>query len=97
MATFKLVINDPSTGKSFNFEVTGHHAQNFLGNLAGVVCPAVAGLIVERTGHFAGAFAVTALVAAGGATAWLALVGQAGAIEWDSAMRNAEHGTQNEH
>lgn len=35
MATFKLVINDPSTGKSFNFEVTGHHAQNFLGKKIG--------------------------------------------------------------
>jgi small subunit ribosomal protein S6e len=35
MATFKLVINDPSTGKSFNFEVTGHHAQNFLNKKIG--------------------------------------------------------------
>lgn len=35
MATFKLVINDPATGKSFNFEVTGHHAQNFLGKKIG--------------------------------------------------------------
>lgn len=33
--TFKLVINDPATGKSFNFEVTGHHAQNFLGKKIG--------------------------------------------------------------
>ena len=35
MATFKLVINDPSTGKSFNFEVTGHHAQNLLNKKIG--------------------------------------------------------------
>jgi small subunit ribosomal protein S6e len=35
MATFKLVISDPSTGKSYNFEVTGHHAQNFLGKKIG--------------------------------------------------------------
>jgi small subunit ribosomal protein S6e len=35
MATFKLVINDPATGKSFNFEVTGHHAQNFLNKKIG--------------------------------------------------------------
>lgn len=35
MATFKLVINDPATGKSYNFEVTGHHAQNFLGKKIG--------------------------------------------------------------
>jgi small subunit ribosomal protein S6e len=36
MATsFKLVINDPATGKSYNFEVTGHHAQNFLNKKIG--------------------------------------------------------------
>jgi len=35
MATFKLVINDPATGKSYNFEVTGHHAQNLLGKKIG--------------------------------------------------------------
>jgi small subunit ribosomal protein S6e len=35
MATFKLVINDPATGKSFNFEVSGHHAQNFIGKKIG--------------------------------------------------------------
>ncbi|MHB8634381.1 MAG: 30S ribosomal protein S6e [Thermoplasmatota archaeon] len=33
--TFKLIISDPATGKSFNFEVTGHHAQNFLGKKIG--------------------------------------------------------------
>ncbi len=31
MADFKIVINDPSDGKSYNFEVTGHHAQNLVG------------------------------------------------------------------
>lgn len=35
MASFKLVINDPSTGKSYNFEVTGHHAQTFIGKKIG--------------------------------------------------------------
>ena len=35
MATFKLVIADPSTGKSFNFEVSGHHAQNYVGKKIG--------------------------------------------------------------
>ena len=37
MASFKLVINDPATGKSFNFEVTGHHAQSFMGKKIGDV------------------------------------------------------------
>ncbi len=33
--SFKIVINDPATGKSFNFEVTGHHAQNLIGKKIG--------------------------------------------------------------
>lgn len=32
---YKLVINDPATGKSYNFEVTGHHAQSFMGKKIG--------------------------------------------------------------
>lgn len=35
MASFKLVINDPATGKSYNFEVTGHHASTFMGKKIG--------------------------------------------------------------
>lgn len=35
MANFKLVINDPATGKAYNFEVTGHHAQSFMGKKIG--------------------------------------------------------------
>ncbi|HLF16889.1 MAG TPA: 30S ribosomal protein S6e [Candidatus Thermoplasmatota archaeon] len=33
-ATFKIVIND-TDGKSYNFEVTGHHAQNLVGKKIG--------------------------------------------------------------
>lgn len=35
MATFKIVINDQD-GKSYNFEVSGHHAQNLIGKKIGV-------------------------------------------------------------
>ncbi len=34
MATYKIVIND-TDGKSYNFEVTGHHAQNIQGKKIG--------------------------------------------------------------
>lgn len=34
MATFKIVINDQD-GKSYNFEITGHHAQNLIGKKIG--------------------------------------------------------------
>ncbi len=33
--TFKIVINDTSNGKSYNFEVTGHHANNLVGKKIG--------------------------------------------------------------
>ncbi|MGB0651781.1 MAG: 30S ribosomal protein S6e [Thermoplasmatota archaeon] len=35
MASFKIVINDPAEGKSYNFEITGHHAQNMVGRRIG--------------------------------------------------------------
>jgi small subunit ribosomal protein S6e len=35
MAEFKIVINDPKTGKSYPFSVSGHHAQNLVGKKIG--------------------------------------------------------------
>lgn len=35
MATFKIVISEPATGRSYNFEVSGHHAQNLMGKRIG--------------------------------------------------------------
>ena len=58
---------------------------NFLGNLAGIAAPALTGVIVDRTGQFAGAFAVTALVATLGAAAWSGLVGDGRPVAWGSA------------
>jgi small subunit ribosomal protein S6e len=48
MASFKIVINDPSDGRSYNFEVTGHHAQNILGKRIG---EQVDGLNVNLPGY----------------------------------------------
>ena len=56
--------------------------QNFLGNLAGVVAPAVTGLVVDRTGHFYWAFAILAAVALIGAMSWVFLVGQVEQVVW---------------
>jgi len=47
MATFKIVIND-SNGKSYNFEVTGHHAQNLVGKKIG---DAIDGINVNLPGY----------------------------------------------
>jgi MFS transporter, ACS family, D-galactonate transporter len=58
--------------------------QNFLGNFAGIVSPALTGFVVERTGHFFWAFAVTAGVLLGGAISWAFVVGPVKPVEWKS-------------
>jgi MFS transporter, ACS family, D-galactonate transporter len=58
--------------------------QNFLGNFAGIVSPALTGFVVERTGHFFWAFAVTAGVLLGGAVSWAFVVGPVEPVEWES-------------
>lgn len=57
--------------------------QNFIGNLAGVVAPAVTGIVVDRTGKFFLAFAITAAVATLGAAVWLFLIGPVKALTWE--------------
>ena len=49
--------------------------QNFVGNMAGVVAPALTGLVVDRTGRFLWAFAITGAVAAAGSLVWIFLAG----------------------
>jgi MFS family permease len=56
--------------------------QNFVGNLAGVVAPAVTGLVLDRTGHFYWAFAILTSVALIGTTSWLFLVGPVEQVVW---------------
>lgn len=47
MATYKIVIND-TDGKSYNFEVTGHHADNITGKKIGDV---IDGINVNLPGY----------------------------------------------
>jgi MFS family permease len=56
--------------------------QNFIGNLAGIVAPAVTGLVLQRTGHFYWAFAIVAAVALAGAASWFFLVGLIVPVSW---------------
>lgn len=57
--------------------------QNFVGNFAGMVSPVLTGFVVERTGHFFWAFAVTAGVLLGGAMSWAFVVGPVKPVQWD--------------
>ncbi len=56
--------------------------QNFVGNLAGVVAPAITGLVLDRTGHFYWAFAILTAVALTGTMSWVFLVGPVEPVIW---------------
>lgn len=61
--------------------------QNFVGNLAGVMAPAITGLVLARTGHFYWAFAILAAVALAGSTSWVFLVGPVEQVVWHKRLR----------
>jgi MFS transporter, ACS family, D-galactonate transporter len=56
--------------------------QLFVGNLAGVVAPAITGYLVDRTGHFQWPFLVTTAIVWIGSLSWLFLVGPVEPIVW---------------
>ncbi|HSB76641.1 MAG TPA: MFS transporter [Terriglobales bacterium] len=56
--------------------------QNFVGNWAGMVGPALTGFVLDWTGHFYWAFAIMTAVALGGAASWFFLVGQVRQVAW---------------
>jgi len=45
--------------------------QNGFGNFAGLIAPALTGFLVDRTGHFLAAFAVTAMISLAGGAVWI--------------------------
>jgi cyanate permease len=56
--------------------------QNFVGNLAGVAAPAITGFVVDKTGVFFWAFAVSAGVALAGSMVYLFLLGPVEPVVW---------------
>ncbi len=56
--------------------------QLFVGNLSGIVAPAVTGLVVQRTGHFFWAFVILTGVALIGGVSWIFLVGPLEPVVW---------------
>jgi MFS family permease len=56
--------------------------QNFVGNWAGILGPVIAGFIVDETGGFFWAFAITAIVGILGASCWIFVVGRLEQVEW---------------
>jgi MFS transporter, ACS family, D-galactonate transporter len=64
--------------------------QNFVGNLAGVVAPALTGFVLDRTGHFYWAFAITTAVALIGMASWILVVGPVEQVKWGGTLSSPE-------
>ena len=59
--------------------------QNFTGNLAGWIAPALIGLIVQHTGNYFWVFVITSGVSLVGAAAWIFVVGPITPVSWSMA------------
>jgi MFS family permease len=59
--------------------------QNCCGTLAGAIAPALTGLMVEATGHFATAFVTAALVSIAGLVGWVWMVPRLAPLSWPSS------------
>jgi MFS transporter, ACS family, D-galactonate transporter len=62
--------------------------QNFAGNLAGAVAPALTGFLLDRTGSFYWPFVITAVVAWIGGLSWWFVVGPLDEVDWDKSRGN---------
>jgi len=61
-------------------------AQNFAGQLAGIVAPVVTGLIVDRTGSFSLAFLVSATAAVLAALSWGLVIREVAPVVWSGNL-----------
>jgi MFS transporter, ACS family, D-galactonate transporter len=60
--------------------------QNFVGNFAGAVAPALTGFLLDRTSHFFWAFLITAAVVWTGALSWALVVGPVEEVRWEASL-----------
>jgi len=56
--------------------------KNGFSNLSGVICPALTGFIVDWTGHFQLAIAITAAICVLGAILWVFAIGEVRQVDW---------------
>ncbi|MEO8484014.1 MAG: MFS transporter [Acidobacteriota bacterium] len=66
--------------------------QNFVANLSGVVAPALTGIVVDRTGQFFWAFAVSAAVVLVGAAAYVFGLSKVEPVDWTARPARAAGG-----
>lgn len=60
--------------------------ENGIANLSGIVGPAVTGFLIDRTGHFGVALALTAAITLGGGFAWCVGVRKLEQVRWNVAQ-----------
>jgi MFS family permease len=60
--------------------------QNFVGNLAGAVAPALTGFLLDRTGSFYWPFLITAVIAWIGGLSWWFVVGPLEEVNWEKKL-----------
>ena len=63
--------------------------QNFVGNFSGIIGPVIAGIIIDRTGGFFWAFAMTAVVGILGVISWIYAVGPLEQVAWKTSSANS--------
>ncbi|HKH98700.1 MAG TPA: MFS transporter [Candidatus Sulfotelmatobacter sp.] len=63
--------------------------QNFVGNFAGAVAPALTGFLLDRTGQYYWAFFITAAVTWTGVLSWVFVVGPVEEVDWGKHLRRA--------
>lgn len=68
--------------------------QNFVGNFAGIVAPALTGFVLERTGNFFWPFAITAVMCLLGAASWIFLIGPVKQVAWGAESAPASGGSE---
>jgi MFS transporter, ACS family, D-galactonate transporter len=68
--------------------------QNFVGNFAGIVAPALTGLVLDRTGSFFWPFAITAVMCLLGAASWIFLIGPVKQVAWGAEPAPAAGGLE---
>jgi nitrate/nitrite transporter NarK len=60
--------------------------QNSIGNLAGIVAPALTGFVIDWTGHFTLAFVFAAAVGVLGFTGWVFMVPRITELNWEAQL-----------
>ena len=63
--------------------------QNGIGNFAGLVGPILTGIVVDKTGSFLAAFAVTVVILIAGLISWVFVVGPLQEVNWGPRYRTA--------